>query len=238
MKTMMCLLPMASMKPHLLEDQLAWALQLDVVVHLVVVHQLLQPEQGISSFLSCFDVLLHHVGSVLHDECVVVHLVLHTWMSKHQHVLALSLQHQHVLVQLFQMKRNHDQNLKLQKNNELVEFVDSVWQELMWSEVEHSSTCLFHLLAFLLFHHHPCLSCLSFLFLFLFLSSGSIHTHPCSTDHHRPNSLHSRFDHRPNSRHSFHSIHLLAIHLHNLLHSPCEHGLFFFLFLGLFLFLI
>ena len=131
MKTMKCLLPMASMKPHLLEDQLAWAHELDVVVHLVEVHQLLQPEQGIFSFPFCFDVLLHHVGSVLHHECVVVLLVVHTWMSKHQHVLALSLQHQHVMVQFFQMKRNHDQNLMQQKNNELVGFVNSVWQELM-----------------------------------------------------------------------------------------------------------
>ena len=66
---------MASMKPHLLEDQLAWAHELDVVVHLVEVHQDLQPEQGI---FSCFAVLLHHVGSNLHDECVVVLLVLQT----------------------------------------------------------------------------------------------------------------------------------------------------------------
>ena len=48
MKTMMCLLPTASMKPHLLVDQLAWAHELDVVVHLVEVHQDLQPEQGTS----------------------------------------------------------------------------------------------------------------------------------------------------------------------------------------------
>ena len=108
MKTMMCLLPMASMKPHLLVDQLAWAHELDVVVHLVEVHQDLQPEQGT---FSCFAVLLHHVGSVFHDECVVVLLVMHTWMSKHQHVLVQSLQHQHVMVQSLQKQRNHDQNL-------------------------------------------------------------------------------------------------------------------------------
>ena len=53
----------------------------------------------------------------------------------------------------------------------------------MWSEVAHSWTYLCHLLVFLLCHHHPCLSCLSFLF--LFLSSGSTHTHRGSTDHHR-----------------------------------------------------
>ena len=38
----------ASIKPHLLVDQLAWANELDVVVHLVEVHQDLQPEQGTS----------------------------------------------------------------------------------------------------------------------------------------------------------------------------------------------
>ena len=43
---------------------------------------------------------------------------------------------------------------------------DSVWQESMRSEVEHSWTFLFHPLVFLLCLHHPCLSCLSFLFLF------------------------------------------------------------------------
>ena len=48
MKTMMCLLPTASMKPHLIVDQLAWAHELDVVEHLVEVHQDLQPEQGTS----------------------------------------------------------------------------------------------------------------------------------------------------------------------------------------------
>ena len=101
MKTMMCLLPTASMKPHLLVDQLAWAHELDVVVHLVEVHQDLQPEQGTSGVLLCFAVLLHHVGSVLHDECVDVLLVLHTWMQGHLHVLVQSLQKQ----------RNHDQSL-------------------------------------------------------------------------------------------------------------------------------
>ena len=45
-KTMICLLPVASMKPHFLVDQLAWAL--DVVVHLVEVHQDLQLKQGTS----------------------------------------------------------------------------------------------------------------------------------------------------------------------------------------------
>ena len=34
----------------------------------------------------------------------------------------------------------------LQKNSELVAFVDSVWQELMSSEVAHNLHCLFHLL--------------------------------------------------------------------------------------------
>ena len=47
-KTMMCLLPVASMKPHFLVDQLAWAQELDVVVHLVEVHQDLQLKQGTS----------------------------------------------------------------------------------------------------------------------------------------------------------------------------------------------
>ena len=101
----------------------------------------------------------------------------------------------------------------------------------MRSEVEHSLICLFHLLAFLLCLHHPCLSFLSFLF--LFVSSGSIHTHPCSTHHHVPNSHHSSSDYWSNSRHSMsHSI-LLQI----LLNSPCESGLSFFLFLGFFPFL-
>ena len=34
----------------------------------------------------------------------------------------------------------------LQKNSELVAFVDSVWQELMSSEVARNLHCLFHLL--------------------------------------------------------------------------------------------
>ena len=130
MKTMSCLLPMASMKPHLLVNQLVWAQELDVVVHLVEVHQDLQLPQGTFWLLSCWTVLLHHVGFVLLDECVDVLRVLHKWL----------LRHPHVLVQSLQMQRNHDQSLMLQKNNELVAVVDSVWQELMWSEVEHSLT--------------------------------------------------------------------------------------------------
>ena len=85
--------------------------------------------------------------------------------------------------------------------------VGSEWQESMRSEVEHSWTFLFHLLVFLLCLHHPCLSYLSFLCLFLF--SGNIHTHLSSTDLHRPSSLHSSSDHRPNSHHRVHVIHLL-----------------------------
>ena len=233
-KTMLYLLPMASMKPHLLVDQLAWAHELDVVVHLVEVHQDLQLTQGTSWVLSCCTVLLHHVGSVLHDECVDVLLVQRKWLSKHPHVL----------VQPPQMQRIHDQNLMLQKNNELVAVVGFVWQELMWSAVEHSLTCLFHLLAFLLCHHHPCLSCLSFLFMFLFSFSFSfsflleasilikivqIIIGPIAR---------SSFDHQPNSLHRIFSILLLLANLLHNLHSPCESGLFFFLFLCLFLFLI
>ena len=111
---------MASMKPHLLEDQLAWAHELDVVVHLVEVHQLLQSEQGIFSFPSCFDVLLHHVGSVLHDECVVVLLVVHTWMSKHQHVLALSLLHQVLVMVSLHLEELTHYVLMLQRQSQHV----------------------------------------------------------------------------------------------------------------------
>ena len=82
-------------------------------------------------------------------------------------------------------------------------------------------------LAFLPFFPFP--------FPFPFPFFWSIHTHQDSTDHHRPNSLHSSFDHRPNSLHENHSTHLLhSILPHILLHSPCESSLSFFLFLGLF----
>ena len=44
MKTKLCLLPTASMKPHLLVDQLVEAHELVIFVLLVEVHQDLQPE--------------------------------------------------------------------------------------------------------------------------------------------------------------------------------------------------
>ena len=230
MKTMLWLLPIASMKSHLAANQLLWALVLVVVVLLIEVRPDLQLRQEISWLPSCSAVPLHHVGFVLLEECVGVPLVLHSWLSKHPHVLVQSLQ----------LQRNHDQSLMLQKSSELVAAVGFVWQESMRSGVEHSWTYLCHLLVFLLCHHHPCLSFLSFLsFPFLFLFSGNIHTHQGSTGLHGPNSLHSSFDHQPKSLHSMsHSIHpLRSIHLHILLHSPCEGGLFSF-FLGLFLSLI
>ena len=121
MKTMTCLLPTASMKPHLLVNQLAWAQELDVVVLLVEVHQDLQLTQETSLLLFDSSVQLHHVGFVLLDECVDVLLVLHRWL----------LRHPHVLVQSLQMQRNHDQSLMPQKNNELVAVVGFVWQESM-----------------------------------------------------------------------------------------------------------
>ena len=52
----------------------------------------------------------------------------------------------HELFQSLELQRIHDQSLMLQKNSELVAFVDSVWQELMSSEVAHNLHCLFHLL--------------------------------------------------------------------------------------------
>ena len=205
MKTMMCLLPTASMKPHRVVNQLPWALVLADVVDLNEACQDLQPRQEIFWLLPCSAAPLHHVGFVLLDECVDGTLALHRWVSKHPHMLIESLQ----------MQRNHDQGLMLLKSSELlllvllllVVVVGSVWQESMRSEVEHSWTYLCHLLVFLLCHHHPCLSCRLFLFLFLF--SGNIRTHQDSTDLHRPNSLHSSSDRRPNRLHKIHSTHLL-----------------------------
>ena len=79
----------------------------------------------------------------------------------------------HVQDQLKKMQENHAlRNLMLLKNSEPFA-VDSAKQDSMKSEVEHSWTFLYHLLAFLLCLHHPCLS-----FLFLFLSSINIRTHP------------------------------------------------------------
>ena len=63
----------------------------------------------------------------------------HKWLSKYPHELFQSLQ-------LQRLQRIHDQSLMLQKNSELVAFVDSVWQELMSSEVARNLHCLFHLL--------------------------------------------------------------------------------------------
>ena len=106
-------------------------------------------------------------------------------------------------------------SLMLQKNNELVE-VDFESLVLMRLEVAHSWTYLCH--------HHPCLSCLSF----LFLSFGSNHTHPCSIGHHWPKRQHFSSDHRPTSRNGIHSIlHLHILLRQNLLHPPCGLGLFF-----------
>jgi len=138
----------------------------------------------------------------------------------------VAVKHPHVQGQPQQMQENHALSLMLLKSNELV-VVDSAKQELMRSEVEHSWIFLFHLLVFLLCLHQPCLSCLSFLV--LFLSSANIHIHPSITDLHRPNSLHSM-------SHPIHPLHSILLHI--LLHSPCESGLSFFLFLGLFLSLI
>ena len=154
----MCLLPTASMKPHCLVNQLLCGLVLVDVVDLNEVLQDLQPRQEISWFLLCSAVQIHHVGFVLLDECIFSVLALHRWLSKHPHVLGQSLQ----------LQRNHALSLMLLKGSELVVVVaaavvvdDSVWQESMRSEVEHSWTFLVHLLVFLL-----CLpSGLSFLFL-------------------------------------------------------------------------
>ena len=139
----MCLLPTASMKPHCLVNQLLCGLVLVDVVDLNEVLQDLQPRQEISWFLLCSAVQIHHVGFVLLDECIFSVLALHRWLSKHPHVLGQSLQ----------LQRNHALSLMLLKGSELVVVVaaavvvdDSVWQESMRSEVEHSWTVLFHLL--------------------------------------------------------------------------------------------
>ena len=139
----MCLLPTASMKPHCLVNQLLCGLVLVDVVDLNEVLQDLQPRQEISWFLLCSAVQIHHVGFVLLDECIFSVLALHRWLSKHPHVLGQSLQ----------LQRNHALSLMLLKGSELVVVVaaavvvdDSVWQESMRSEVEHSWTFLFHLL--------------------------------------------------------------------------------------------
>ena len=92
MKTMMCLSPRASMKPHLAANQLLWALVLVVVVDLNGVCQDLQPREEISWILLCSAVPLYHVGFVLLDECVIGTLALRRWLSKHPHMLVLSLQ--------------------------------------------------------------------------------------------------------------------------------------------------
>ena len=100
----MRLSPMASMKPHQLEVQLLWVLDLVVVEVHVEVLQLLLPEQEASCWLPCVAVLLHHVGFDLLDECVGGTLALHSWLSAHLHVLGH-----------FQPKKqNHALNLRLQ----------------------------------------------------------------------------------------------------------------------------
>ena len=118
MKTVMCLLPMASMKPHLAANQLLWALVLVVVVDLNEVWKDLQSRQEISWLPSCSAVPLHHVGFVLLDKCVDGPLALHRWLPRHPHVLVLSLQ----------IQRSHDQSLMLLKSSEVA--AGSVWQSL------------------------------------------------------------------------------------------------------------
>ena len=72
---------------HLASPQLLWVLDLVVVKVLVKVLQLLLPEQETSCWLPCVDVLLHHVGFDLLDECVGGTLALHSWLSEHLHML-------------------------------------------------------------------------------------------------------------------------------------------------------
>ena len=180
----MCLLPTASMKPHCLVNQLLCGLVLVDVVDLNEVLQDLQPRQEISWFLLCSAVQIHHVGFVLLDECIFSVLALHRWLSKHPHVLGQSLQ----------LQRNHALSLMLLKGSELVVVGgggvgggggggggggvvvdDSVWQESMRSEVEHSWTVLFHLLvSSFTFIILAFLAFLSFSFSFSFLLEISI----------------------------------------------------------------
>ena len=55
LRNMMCLSPISSMKPHQVEVQLVWVLDLVVVGVHAEMHQLLQPRQ---EPLACFPVLI------------------------------------------------------------------------------------------------------------------------------------------------------------------------------------
>ena len=95
---------------------------------------------------------------------VEVHVEVHQLLQPRQETCLFPCSDMAIVLGLVhKMKLNHVQNLSLQWNHEPVVVAGSEWQEPMKFEVEHSLTCPFHLLVYLLCLHHPCRSCLSFL---------------------------------------------------------------------------